>query len=697
MSLKMSITLSLLVIAISSGVAVASASAAPGWIVGGNELGSGESQTFTEEAKVTKAFVFKVPLLRVEVECKTLQAKGAKIIGAAVGVAGKDEAEFLRFGTCVVLGELAATCEVEGKELKTNALKSELEEMEGVVKDKISPKTGELLGTLKLINKGSETCRRPYFEGGITGSITANLSEAGTERITHNLEFTKTSGSVLSFDESEFEAEFTGSAEAELVEGKKWLAAPPPPRVEQVNFSKNLAVKIDHTKNVFPEKALAIGEYEGKVGEGKDEIEWKSPKIGEVAKNWPIAYVLGTKIKLEVKLALEAATQTFLEKNIEGEPVLTGEATYGGTTLKFEKKFSAAAIKANRGFLVTGEIESSNALPAKVLYALTSISWKWEYKEKGAVATKIKLGNTTHNLYSTFATPVTGEEIYLTVLDFDTLGIEKETSLSKTTAIAGVWKGFSHLEGTPGVPSVHVRTYNPATSTGELDRENRVLEYYGEIVKPKLSLREVYEEEIIKGKRILMCPAFAAVLMLESAVGRCGAWASLFVNALGIEGVVSELINIFVKFGAAKAPCSTIYVCVMLIKNWSFGTPGFGEFPYEINQVKDEEGVPAQGVKNPPPFFWDHAIVKAGVEGSEALYDPSYGAGPFLGTEVVKPATEKSVLEEYQKKSIDGYCRSTTAEQELVEKGEKEAAAPIECQKVPAALELAPEKTFKFP
>lgn len=663
--------------------ATTASSASADWFIEGEEL-SGTTELATTAAVVENA---KLEFSAIAVECKGKNVEG---ISAQIESPNKISATSLKFTEC----SSGTRCKLKSPTVGTLPVSAEVTQ-EGTLQDEavFTPKTKPVFATLAF--EGS-MCSIAGEVQPVTGQATTSLPTGQEKETTQEIKANTPSGELKVGSSA---ATFKGAAELSLASGQKWqgVGGPVPPRVEQVNFTNNIAVTIDHQKDVFPEKAVEIGNYEGKAGEGKDAIEWKSPKAGEVTKNWPIAYPQKTKIKLEVKLPLEVATQEFLEKKIEGEPLLTGEATFGGTTLKFEKKFTAAAIKANKGFLATGEIESNVALPAKVLYALTGITWKFEYKGIGAAATKVKLGNTTHNLYTTFESPLGGTEVYLTVLDMDTLGIEKEAALNEGTTIAGTWKGFSSFEGTPSIPSVHIRTYNPSSVTGELDRVGKVLEYYGEVVKPKKTLTEVYKEEITNAKRLITCPGAPFVALMETGAGRCGAWAEALVGALATEGVKSELVHLFAVFGAAKTVCATRNVCIMLVKNWSFGMPGFGEFPYETNQVTDEEGVPGQGVKNPPPFFWDHAIVDAGKAGSAALYDPSYGKGPFLGTEIVKPGTEKSVLEEYQKKDIDGYCRSTVVEQEEVEKSIKGNAAPIECQKTPAALELTPVNTFTFP
>jgi hypothetical protein len=190
---------------------------APDWLIAGKELGAGESRTLAETATVSKAFLLKAAFVgnEAKIECKALSEKAANIKGAEAGAAGKGEAEALKFAECEFTGTLASKCEVSGKGFTTVALNGQLEEAGGVVKDKLTPKTGETLASVVLANKGLETC--PAAVKGtknLRGSITANLPQAGVEQAHHKLEFTATSGSKVTLGEST--AELTGGAEVEL-------------------------------------------------------------------------------------------------------------------------------------------------------------------------------------------------------------------------------------------------------------------------------------------------------------------------------------------------------------------------------------------------------------------------------------------------------------------------------------------------
>jgi hypothetical protein len=151
------------------------------------------------------------------------------------------------------------------------------------------------------------------------------------------------------------------------------------------------------------------------------------------------------------------------------------------------------------------------------------------------------------------------------------------------------------------------------------------------------------------------CPAnFTTYSILQTLIGRCGAWAALFVDTLGDEGIASSNVAVdtltnFPAFpmDAAGNPPGTD---LMLVDNWTFaGATGAGNFNYittigipytwngtryvpgagtfgAMHQVDDGPGIPGQGAAadpNPPGWFLygDHAVVLY----NNQVWDPSYG------------------------------------------------------------------------
>jgi hypothetical protein len=443
----------------------------------------------------------------------------------------------------------------------------------------------------------------------------------------------------------------------------------PPPRIEQVDFTSNEKVIIDHQAAVThneieklvnegkePKKPMAIGEF-GK----KNEIEWESPPIPEVGKVWPLAYVQGTTIKIaKTRLALEAAAQNLIEKNLEGEITLIGQTTVGAMAIEFKQKVTQAEaitqVKAHPKYLeMPAEATTSAALPKEVIYSKMGIKWKWKLKEKGAAEFEQAAGESIHDLYLTYATAAS--PIYFTLLAQDTEMINKKSG-SAAEVIAGMWKGFSNGAGAPkGMP---IWIDEPATDGISKGTEN--MWYYQEMPLETLEKVRELEAKAIANELTLG----TTVQLLEYLDGECGAWREAFDNALEAEGIKGSIDVKIVPTTGEK----------MLVKSWKLPKAGAG-FPNKEAEVKKEAGMAGQGVATPSSFFSVHVA----VEVEKKLYDPSYGIGPIEGANgsmgegpLGAGAEAKKIQEEFQKKSIAGFCQKVAAE--------------YNCQQATNALEL---------
>ncbi len=413
-------------------------------------------------------------------------------------------------------------------------------------------------------------------------------------------------------------------------------AASPNLKLERVDFKNNYPVTIDHRNNVKGENPLQIQNY----GEN-NEVEYQVSSTAKYTKKWPVVYVRQTVIKLVGQLGVDANAREFLEKKQEGNVTLTGEGTIGGTSVVFKKELTPAEVekqmKEHNTFLTTGEISANNALPNKVIYELVTITWKWKAKEKGALGPfEQEIGQSKHNFYLTFTQPLSSVTNFLTVLDLDTQGIEKGTAVQPPTeaeVIKGIWSQFTPRQ-------IGLRWYN--VETGTLNRGGVVLQYYQNENTVGLTLAQAQESQGTE------CNAEETQALLEKAQGQCGSWGQILSYALGIEGIKSTTLNAESNFAAG--PCKGKGTCLLLVKNWEFFGEGSGEeFPYMWTKIKDLAGIEGQGTQNPPSLFNFHVIVEAG-QGTNKLYDPSYGTGPFEGAERLK---------KIQQESIAGFCSRT--------------------------------------
>lgn len=318
-------------------------------------------------------------------------------------------------------------------------------------------------------------------------------------------------------------------------------------------------------------------------------------------------------------------------------------------------------------------MSASKPFPAKTGEEYMTIGWKWTFHEVGASESKTQsLGSSTSDLFLTFETasphacktmaevesaelPEGSREtepctpVVSTLLNEGCCGLQPPPA-NEAQRILRVW-GWFNKRGPirPGgipVPITFGWTFN--IHTGRYESPARPISYYSEI-GPGASAWDL--RNIDRGER-----CFDREQMLAEGTGRCGAWADWLVWAISTWGGarVAE-IGVVVNSGAGRE-CGSgePESCILLVKNWGFraSTPTRNAaFPYWSTAPVDLLGVPGQNIENPPPYFWDHALVRAGEGAAAALFDPSYGNGPFQG------ANKDEVLQNYQNASIDGYCR----------------------------------------
>lgn len=120
--------------------------------------------------------------------------------------------------------------------------------------------------------------------------------------------------------------------------------------------------------------------------------------------------------------------------------------------------------------------------------------------------------------------------------------------------------------------------------------------------------------------------------MLNGGNGSCGAWARFFASVLALQGIDQAVVEITPL--ASSSPTAAIYV-----NNWTAlgGSPYLASWfrdqgntlnPVANTGARDDLGLEGQGHNpNPVAIFRDHAVVRS----NGAIYDPSYGSGPFSG------------------------------------------------------------------
>jgi hypothetical protein len=659
-------------------------------------------------------------------ECKTLAAKAGEVTVAG-GSAPESSQEKLSHGTYYWKAsysgdsnnlESASSCGAETAIVKATLLKTTLsgekhsgekiQVVDGPVRDaaELDGETAFMAtGQVKYDVYSDKECKTLVAKAGEV-TVTAGLVPASSEEtLPAGTYYWQTNYSGDSHNEGS-----TAPCGEEVA-----IVGPAPPEVEQVDLTNDMPVIVDDQNGMEPESPEAIEEFTG-----HNKVQWEySPKPGELTKSWPVAYVQGTTPELKARFALPAETkQMILEKRIEGKPVIKGQTVLDGESIAFTKEFAKveeleAQAKAHEGYI---ELESSSGspivankpLPERVGYESMTIKWAWEIKIKGESSTDSQsLGSSTLDLFLTYAKPPTPAcqtvaeaeaaatelaeaekegtctPIYFTMLESIATNVEQVRPPEKAI-IDAAWRVFGKTGNEfplrqddpwrvtfPGilVPGVRSIWYalNPRPGSGP--RGSWIparwwYRYYGAVQPGRTAAAPVNR---------VGCGTF--VKLYKDGVGRCGAWAEALMVSLRAMGANSaELIHLVVNFGASPQPCNENepMVCIMLVKWWNFNprTPYSGDpnFPFLATSVLDLLGAAGQGNENPPPYFWDHAITKAGTGLSAALFDPSYGTGSFpTATEVTEieartrtQPTQEGVLKQYQEASMAGFCRPVT-------------------------------------
>jgi hypothetical protein len=200
------ITLCLLAILALCAIVSSTASAAsPAWWVSGKLLASGSTEPVAEATEVKTPFT--ITSVAESGECKAVKIETGDIEGEK-----KAAVHALVFSECVDLTE-PTKCAIAN--FSTKPLSITLEGTKGNLKLNFKPTAGEEVMTMKVSNKGEQTCNvAGTFH--ITGTMACTYPNVETEAERHDLLFSATSGSKLKI----------GTIEVELAgEDLFWLAS----------------------------------------------------------------------------------------------------------------------------------------------------------------------------------------------------------------------------------------------------------------------------------------------------------------------------------------------------------------------------------------------------------------------------------------------------------------------------------------
>jgi len=236
------------------------------------------------------------------------------------------------------------------------------------------------------------------------------------------------------------------------------------------------------------------------------------------------------------------------------------------------------------GWLVTPVMRATEPLPPQV-QARPSWRIRWELSwDQGA--TFQAAGQSDHRLYVTLAEP-RRVPIPESVLDIACRGAHAATNAAQ--AVAGIWAEFTQRDPDGVLSGVRRKAVD-----GHNQPDGRRLRYWVEREDPLLRRVPMERHSMLA----MLRPAAGDPL---DGVGTCQAWTELFCEVLGAVGL-HQATSICLVPPAEEGGCFAGF--------WM-----------------NERRAGAQGNRRPPRGMINHSVVE--LDG--ALYDPSYGTGPFRG------------------------------------------------------------------
>ncbi len=181
--------------------------------------------------------------------------------------------------------------------------------------------------------------------------------------------------------------------------------------------------------------------------------------------------------------------------------------------------------------------------------------------------------------------------------------------------------------GTPKSPLIHesLLDIGGRNASGLSDEDAVVAAIWSDFQNPVPGVLRRDGEDMTYWKMDDQVPSACHTLegLLETTNGSCAAWSDLFVATLEAQGLDGG--DVYqVTANSAINPDADGF----LVKSLEFVGNGkrSGIFNYELGEdVFNLNGIKAQGNKEPRFEFGNHFVVKR----NGAIYDPSYGSGPF--------------------------------------------------------------------
>ena len=341
-----------------------------------------------------------------------------------------------------------------------------------------------------------------------------------------------------------------------------------------------------------------------------------TPGVPLLARNRPVAYVQGSKIKLAAK---------FRAKGFDWQSGLSIRAKINGTIDLPE----TWCTMASDGYLTLPETVVDQALGDTVQFYSAqesnafNIAWEYyvDYNYVTGQPNWKSAGTTKHTVYVVKAAPLTTAKTLMRETLFN-IGCRKADGLTDDTAIVNAIYGeFTDQKVARVEPSKGTLRKSMSIEHPEDDEE---MTYWG---NPTQNY-------------------FTTIDLLKEADGKCGAWARFFMDVLRAQGITGAELYVL----KAPSPNSTQlaadylseiglnlspsppqdFTPLLLVNAWTLFEPSPGNGNPSKFRHTDNPGVAAQGNTLPRSYFQDHDVVCYGTK----FYDPSYGStgpggGPF--------------------------------------------------------------------
>lgn len=271
---------------------------------------------------------------------------------------------------------------------------------------------------------------------------------------------------------------------------------------------------------------------------------------------------------------------------------------------------------------------TGSPLPDHIAYLPNySISWEISFEEGEDKYLWFPLGTTTHEVYTLYGSPIDGIPFRESI--FRIACPTFESGNTEVAVVVAIWDAFASLD---------VRT-----------AAGQQLRYYADGADPWAN-----NVTTVQG---LLSPPYN---------GQCHSWAALALSCFAVHGISNASVVRVRPFPDGLTGACGGTTAWMLIDYYSFPGPqssGCQDYPFRLTsnaasiaggylawpagaiECVDETGSPGQGSANPTSVFTLHFIVEwTAPSGTSFYFDPSYGSGPFLGSD------------EWQFSSVSGFA-----------------------------------------